>query len=164
MAERERIKTSTVTLDIELQDLLDVVSKSGSKPPLSNEPATHSKEGEDLKKAWFKHVLISMEKLNDQIESIRRIELIDVQNGFKVDTNELKEFIKRVEVKVDKAEDELKIYKKEIIAPLSDKVLTLAVKIGIYSVIAGFVGSGLMGIIVYTIKEYIIKSAVTGGR
>jgi len=164
MAERERVKTSTVTIDIELQDLLEVVSKSGSKPPLSNETNAHSMEGEDLKKAWFKHVLISMEKLNDQIESIRRTELVDVQNEFKIDINDLKEFMKRVEVKVDKAEDELKIYKKEIISPLSDKVLTLAVKIGIYSVIAGSVGSGLMGIIVYTIKEYIIKSAVTGGR
>ena len=164
MAERERIKTSTVTLDIELQDLLDVVSKSGSKPPLSIETTTHSMEGEDLKKAWFKHVLISMEKLNDQIDSVRRIELPDIQGEFKVDINELKELIKRVEVKVDKAEDELKVFKKDVISPLSDKVLTLAVKIGIYSVIAGFVGSGLMGIIVYTIKEYIIKSAVTGGR
>jgi hypothetical protein len=164
MAERERIKTSTVTLDIELQDLLDVVSKSGSKPPLSTETSAHSMEGEDLKKAWFKHVLISMEKLNDQVESIRRTDIVDVQNEFKISINDLKEFIKRVETKVDKAEDELKVYKKEVLAPLSDKVLTLAVKIGVYSVIAGFVGSGLMGIIVYVIKEYVIKSAITGGR
>jgi hypothetical protein len=164
MAERERIKTSTVTLDIELQDLLDVVSKSGNKPPLSTETTAHSMEGEDLKKAWFKHVLISMEKLNDQVESIRRIDIVDVQNEFKISINDLKEFIKRVETKVDKAEDELKVYKKEVLAPLSDKVLTLAVKIGVYSVIAGFVGSGLMGIIVYVIKEYVIKSAITGGR
>lgn len=164
MAEKERIKTSTVTLDIELQDLLNVVSKSGNKPPLSTETSAHSMEGEDLKKAWFKHVLISMEKLNDQVESIRRTDIVDVQNEFKADVNDLKEFIKKVESKVDKAEDELKTYKKEVISPLSDKVLTLAVKIGIYSMIAGFIGSGLMGLIIYIIKEYVIKSAITGGR
>ena len=162
MAERERVKTSTVTLDIELQDLLDVVSKSSTKPPLGTELATHSMEGEDLKKAWFKHVLIGMEKLNDQIDSIRRGDLINIQNDFKSDITELKELIKKIESKFDKAEDELKVYKKDTISPLSEKVLTLAVKLGVWSIIAGFVGSGLMGIIFYTIKEYVIKPAVSG--
>ncbi len=164
MAERERIKTSTVTLDIELQDLLDVVSKSGSKPPLSNETSAHSMEGEDLKKAWFKHVLISMEKLNDQVESIRRVDLIDIQDEFKESINDVKETIKKIEQKIDKAEDELKAYKKDIVSPLSDKVLTLAVKLGVWSVIAGFIGSGLMGLIFYIIKEHVIKPAIVGGR
>lgn len=164
MAEKERIKTSTVTLDIELQDLLDVVSKSGSKPPLSTETNAHAMEGEDLKKAWFKHVLISMEKLNDQVESIRYTDIVEIRNDLKIDINDVKEFIKRVETKVDKAEDELKVYKKEVLTPLNEKVLTLAVKIGVYSVIAGFIGSGLMGIIIYVIKEYAIKPVITGGR
>lgn len=164
MAEREKIKTNIVTLDIELQDLLDVVSKSGSKPPLSSETNTHAMEGEDLKKAWFKHVLISMEKLNDQVESLRRIDLIDIQTEFKLDIIEVKEFISKLESKVEKAEDELKAYKEKIINPLSDKVLTLAVKLGVWSVVAGFIGSGLMGLVFYIIKEHIIKPAITGGH
>lgn len=164
MAERERIKTSTITLDIELQDLLEVVSKSGSKPPFSNETNTHSMEGEELKKAWFKHVLISMEKLNDQVESIRRIDLVDIQDEIKASISDVKEIIKKTDARVEKAEDELKVYKKEVISPLSDKVLTLAVKLGIWSVIAGFIGSGLMGIILYIIKEHVIKPTIAGGH
>jgi hypothetical protein len=105
-----------------------------------------------------------MEKLNDQVESLRRIDLIDIQTEFKLDIIEVKEFINKLESKVEKAEDELKAYKEKIINPLSDKVLTLAVKLGVWSVVAGFIGSGLMGLVFYTIKEHIIKPAITGGH
>jgi hypothetical protein len=40
----------------------------------------------------------------------------------------------------------------------------LAVKLGVWSVVAGFIGSGLMGLVFYTIKEHIIKPAITGGH
>lgn len=152
MAEKSRAKTSTVTIDIGMNDLLDMVSKSGSKTPIEIAPSSHSVEGEDLKKAWFKHVLISMEKLNDQVEDIRREDIVNIRT-------ELKANIEKLEKTVEKVEDELKAYKKDIIDPLSTKVLTLTVKIGIWSVVAGFVGSGVMGILLTIVKEYLSKSA-----
>ena len=152
MAEKSRAKTSTVTIDIGMDDLLDMVSKSGSKTPIEIAPSSHSVEGEDLKKAWFKHVLISMEKLNDQVEDIRREDIVSIRT-------ELKANVEKLEKTVEKVEDELKAYKKDIIDPLSTKVLTLTVKIGIWSVVAGFVGSGVMGILLTIVKEYLSKSA-----
>lgn len=154
MAERPKGKSNVVTLDIEMQDLLDVVSKPNNIPSSSiNDPYSNNLGGEDLKKAWFKHVLISVEKLNDQIESLRYVEMENFRKEFKDDVADLKEAIKKVEVKVEKNDDELKLYKKEIIVPLSNTVVTLTVKLGIWSLIAGFVGSGVMGIILRMIKN-----------
>lgn len=154
MAERPKGKSNVVTLDIEMQDLLDVVSKPNNISSASiNDPYSNNLGGEDLKKAWFKHVLISVEKLNDQIESLRYVEMENFRKEFKDDVADLKEAIKKVEVKVEKNDDELKLYKKEIIVPLSNTVVTLTVKLGIWSLIAGFVGSGVMGIILRMIKN-----------
>lgn len=153
MAERPKGKSNVVTLDIEMQDLLDVVSKPNNISLSTNDPYSSNLGGEDLKKAWFKHVLISVEKLNDQIESLRYVEMENFRKEFKDDVADLKEAIKKVEVKVEKNDDELKLYKKEIIVPLSNTVVTLTVKLGIWSLIAGFIGSGVMGIILRMIKN-----------
>jgi hypothetical protein len=149
MIEKNKTKTNTVTLDIELQDLLDIVSKSGSKALLSNETTAHIMEGEDLKKAWFKHVLINIEKLADLIETVRRVDMGNLRT-------ELKNEIDNLEKKLEKYDTELKQYKKDVIDPLNNKVLTITIKLGIWSVIAGFFGSGIMAIIVYIIKEHIL--------
>jgi hypothetical protein len=173
MIEKNKTKTGTVTLDIELQDLLEIVSKSGTKSPLSSETSTHIMEGEDLRKAWFKHVLISIEKLADLIETIRRTDISNLRTELKGDIKELERDMskfndnvssckKEVEGKISKSDDELKKYKADIIDPISNKVLTLTVKLGVWSIIAGFIGSGLMGLIIYILKEFFIKSALTG--
>jgi hypothetical protein len=154
MAERPKGKSNVVTLDIEMQDLLDVVSKPNSTfPSNANDPYLSNLGGEDLKKAWFKHVLISVEKLNDQIESLRYVEMVNLRSECKDDIGDLKELIKKIETKAEKNDDELKMYKKEIIVPLSNTVVTLTVKLGIWSLIAGFIGSGVMGIILRMIKN-----------
>lgn len=173
MIEKNKTKTGTVTLDIELQDLLEIVSKSGTKSPLSNETSTHTMEGEDLRKAWFKHVLISIEKLADLIETIRRTDISNLRTELGGDIKSLRNDVskfedtlktcrKEVDDKIGKSDDEFKSYKKEIIEPISNKVLTLTVKLGVWSIIAGFIGSGLMGLIIYILKEFFIKSALTG--
>jgi hypothetical protein len=158
-----------VTLDIEVKDLLNIVS-SNRAPVLSDHSDSHKWDSEDLKKAWFNHMLVSMEKLNDLIESVRRVDIVNLRS-------ELKEEIKRVETKIDKVEDslkfhkqsaenkatktedEFKLYKKDVIKPLQDKVLTLTIKLGVWSTIAGIVGSGVAIIVWHLIKVYVLKTA-----
>jgi len=154
MAERERAKAGKITLDIELQDLLDIVSKSGRQPALGDS-SSHIIEGEDLKKAWFKHLLISLEKINDLVETIRRNDLVNIRNEFK-------EEIKELRLKIDKNEDELEKYKKDVISPINTKVITLTVKLGLWSVVAGFIGSGIMGLVLFITKEYLLKLGSLG--
>lgn len=154
MTEQERAKSGKITLDIELQDLLDIVSKSGRQPALGDS-STHIMEGEDLKKAWFKHLLISLEKLNDLVETIRRSDLVGIRNEFK-------EEIKDLKAKIDKNEDELEAYKRDFISPINNKVIALTAKLGLWSVVAGFVGSGLMGLVLFIIKEYLLKLGSSG--
>lgn len=168
--EKDKLNAGKVTLDIELKDLLNIVSSSG-KPALSEN--SHTWDSEDLKKAWFNHMLVSMEKLNDLIENIRRNDLVNLRK-------ELRDEIKRVEAKIDKVEDsltshretsdkrhikkeeDLNSYKKDVIKPLQDKVLTLTVKWGVWAALAGFVGSGIMVLVVWFVQEYIIKSTSAG--
>jgi hypothetical protein len=154
MAERERAKAGKITLDIELQDILDIVSKSGRQPALGDS-SSHIIEGEDLKKAWFKHLLISLEKINDLVETIRRNDLVNIRNEFK-------EEIKELRLKIDKNEDELEKYKKDVISPINTKVITLTVKLGLWSVVAGFIGSGIMGLVLFITKEYLLKLGSLG--
>ena len=137
-----------VTLDLE--DLLEVVSKSNSKPIMDRASYTHATEGEDLKKAWFTHMLVSMEKLNDLIESIRRVDLVNLRE-------EMKDEIRDIDNKIIKAEDELKLYKKDVICPMNDKLITITVKLGLWGILGGLIGSGLTALMVYLIKEYFFK-------
>ena len=148
--EKNEGKTSNkVTLDIELRDLLDIVSKSGGKPPISETMLTDDDlSGESIRKAWFKHMLISIEKLNELIETIRREDIVSLRK-------EIKEELRRIDNRAEKAEDELKAYKREIIEPLKTKVTTLAVKFGIWSVVASFFGSGIVALIAAIVSAYL---------
>lgn len=151
MVEEDRRATGKVTLDIELKDLINIVSKSDSTP-LRDVNLSHSVEGEELKKAWFKHMLLSMEKLNDLIETVRRVDIANLKMEFK-------EEIKLVDKRLEKSEDELKQYKKDIIDPINNKVITLTVKIGLFSALAGFLGSGLMGLLIYILRDFLLRPA-----
>ena len=151
MSDFDGNKEGKVTLDIELSDLIKIVSKSNSSP-ISGSPSQHSIEGEELRKAWFKHVLLSMEKMGDTIQTIRTTDLSDLRK-------ELKAEIDKIDGRVTKNEDALTTYKKDIINPLSHKVTTLMVKLGVWGVVAGFIGSGLMALLIYVLKEYYFKAA-----
>jgi hypothetical protein len=157
MSELDDKKKGKVTLDIELDDLINIVSKSSSGPVSSIRDASfsHAVEGEDLKKAWFKHMLLSMEKLNDLIETVRRVDISNLKN-------DIKDEIKIIDRKLEKAEDELKVYKKDVIDPISNTVITLTVKLGLYSALAGFVGSGFMALLVYILRDYLLKPTLGG--
>ena len=156
MAADETTKPGKITLDIELQDLLSIVSKSGTTAPISELSASHRIEGEDLRKAWFKHVMLNIERHDDLIEKIRRIDIVNLRS-------ELKEELRRVEAKTEKAEDELKTYKSRVIDPINNKVITLTAKLRVWSFLAGLCGSGLMAILIYVVKEFVLKPTVGGG-
>jgi hypothetical protein len=157
MTDQESKKTGKVTLDIELGDLINMVSKSSSSPisSLRDESFSHSVESEDLKKAWFKHMLLSMEKLNDLIETVRRVDISNLKN-------DIKEEIKSIDRRIEKAEDDLKQYKKDVIEPINNTVITLTVKLGLYSALAGFIGSGFMAILIYILRDYLLRPSIGG--
>ncbi len=170
----DKSKGNKITLDIELQDLLNVVSRGSSAGPIGEPMSAHDVEGEALKKAWFRHMLLSMEKISDTVEDIRRVDLHNLRTEFKeellrvdakaekIETN-IKTELNRIDNKAEKSEDELKLYKKEIIDPVINKVITIWVKLGMLSLIAGCVGGGIIGLIFVVLKDHFIKPAVHGG-
>jgi len=153
MSNRDGKKTDKVTLDIEFKDLVDMVSRSKA-PLISGTYSKHMIEGEELKKAWFQHVLISMEKLGDTIQEVRTKDLVELRKELKA---EFQKEIQRVEAKVIKDEDTFEIYKKETIKPIHDKLTVLVTRLATWSVLAGFIGSGLMCLLMYLAKEYFFK-------
>jgi len=170
----DKSKGNKITLDIELQDLLDVVSKGANSGPIGEPLSAHDVEGEALKKAWFRHMLLSMEKISDTVEDIRRVDLFNLRTEFKeellrVDGRlekteaNIKSELKRIDIKAEKSEDELKVYKKDVVDPVINKVITIWVKLGMFSIIAGCIGGGIIGLIFVVLREHIIKPAVTGG-
>lgn len=149
-------KTRKVTLDMELSDFLGLVSKMGGasgEAPISDISQKHAMEAEDIRKAWFKHVLLNMEKLADAIENLRSRDLDNLKKDLERDIN-------RIEERVVKGEEKLEEYKIKIIQPLNDQLVTITVKIGMWGMLAGFVGSGVLAVIVYIFK--IIISHTTG--
>lgn len=99
-------ENKTVTLSMKIEDILDAVTKPGSRP-FTEDTSPHLAEGEDLKKAWFRHMLSSMEKLNDLVETVRRVDIVNL----KVD---LKEELRKAEARIDKLEQQVRDNRKEI--------------------------------------------------
>ena len=152
-AKQKNKKSNRVTLDVELQDILDIVSKSNNKI-LENQVTFQTIESEELRKAWFKHMLISLEKLNDLIETIRNVELVNIRSEFREETKRLEE---KLEKKLEKSEDELKVYKKDVIDPMNTKVTTLIVKVGIWSALVSLLTSGIITATAPEIFKFITK-------
>jgi DNA anti-recombination protein RmuC len=103
-----------VTLKMKLEDVLDVVAKSGNRPITTRSSAVHDADGEDLKKAWFRHVLSSVEKLNTLVENVRSVDI----SNLKAD---LKDDIRKVEARLDRLERQLRDTRQELLARI-DKV------------------------------------------
>jgi len=92
-----------LTLSVEIKDLIDIVSKSKDNLSLLS-PDTHTfLEAEELKKAWFRHLLVSLEKLHEIVESIRREALPEVSKEVKKELNQLEHELKENITKVEKA-------------------------------------------------------------
>jgi len=151
MIDKDPTQTGKITLDIELKDLLDIVSKSGGSSKISEPLTSHIIEGEDLRKAWFKHVLISVEKLNDLIETVRRIELVNLRSEFKDD-------LKVLNSKMEKAEDNFNNYKLNTIDPIKTSIVELKVKLAFWVLIVSTIGGGVATIIFTFLKAFIFNS------
>lgn len=153
-------KTGKVTLDIELKDLIDVVSQMGggaSNAPISDISQRHAVEAEDLRKAWFKHTLINIEGLSAAIEKLRSQDIPSLKK-------ELENDIEKLETRISKDEEKLETYKETIIKPLSDGLLTLTVKFGLWGILAGFVGSGILTLLSYLIKTFFSSAVGVNGN
>jgi len=188
MSDIDDRRSRKITLDMEIEDLVEMVSKRKGTFITETPPSQHSIEGEELKKAWFKHTLLSLEKLSDQIQDVRKTDLgqlkVDLKeeikkledrinrdkevvafksdllqnkSDLKEEIKNLKEEIKKLEDRASKNQENIEIYKKEVVTPISVKLTTLTAKLGVWSIIASFVGSGLMTMLLYTIQKYYFK-------
>lgn len=97
-----------VTLKMKLDDILGVVTKSGRGRVLS-QASVHDTDGEDIKKAWFRHMLISMERLSDLVESVRSVDISNLKS-------DLKDEIRRVEKRLEGLGQQVIDNRKELLA------------------------------------------------
>lgn len=117
----EKKLAEEITLKMKIEDILEVVSKSGNRSMISD-TQTHSAESEDLKKAWFRHMFSSMEKLNDLIENVRSVDITNLKI-------ELREEIKKVEIRIEKLEGQIKENRNELLSKVDKVDATLTDKI-----------------------------------
>jgi Rad3-related DNA helicase len=95
MENEDQVDKNKVMLSREIKDLIDMVSRSKNSLSLVSMGDNSSlSEAEELKKAWFRHLLVSLEKLNDTIENIRREDLPETKKELKLDLNKLEHDLK----------------------------------------------------------------------
>lgn len=152
MDNQEGSEKKKIVLEVGLQDLINIASKS-NEAPFTQQAIQHNVDGEELKKAWFNYVLLSIEKLHDSLEKVRREDLMELKK-------ELREEIRRIEDKVTKLDDGLELYKKEVVEPLNVKSIVLTTKLAIWGILAGVVGSGFGSILLWLLKEILIKASI----
>lgn len=172
-ADRDKKLENKVILAVEMQDLIDAVSKTGGKLSLSSDDQV-SVESEEIKKAWFKHLLVSLEKINDTIDEIRRTDIVNIKKELKEDILKLENILKKeiskneedfkkqidkIEKNITKQEnslnnanDRLETYKTNIIGPMNEKVIALTVKMSMIGFISGTVAS----VVILLIKEFFL--------
>jgi len=100
-----------VTLRMKLDDILGVVTKSGRGRVLSNN-AYDDVDSEDIKKAWFRHMLKSMERLSNLVESVRSVDISSLKS-------DLKDEIRRVEKRLEGLGQQVIDNRKELLANTS---------------------------------------------
>lgn len=113
MSEKDKKPDSTVTLDVGLEELLNIVSKVGSS---SLGISDHSSKAAEVGRAWHEAVFKNIEKLSEAIETVRRVDLENVR----VD---LRERIDKLEARMEKEEASLHEYKRDVVRPL-EKAMT----------------------------------------
>jgi hypothetical protein len=122
-----------ITIDSEqFNKLLEIVSKGGSSTSdigITGDPR-HVIEGEDLKKAWFTQMVISIEKLSQSTDKA----------------------IEKLEQQMEKDANALEEYKKDTIKPLDKKVMDLGLKMRIAIWVGGSLGAGLLAFIFFLIR------------
>ena len=106
-------KPEEVTLKMKLEDVLGVVSRSNSRSIITDS-SVYDGESEYLKKAWFRHVLSSIEKLNDLVETVRSVDISNLKG-------DLKDEIRKVESRLDRLEQAVRDNRNELLSKI-DKI------------------------------------------
>jgi phenylalanyl-tRNA synthetase alpha subunit len=156
-----------LSFDIDFKDIVQMVSQAGNKNFIGSD-TKEAAESEAIKKAWFEHMLLSIEKLQDAIEDVRRVEIYnlkkDVEKHLEKLEKNLEKFeaalkleIAKVEVSLKDHEKEYKDDKKTVIDPMRTNITRLSVKMGFYGAIGGVLSSALVTLILYAINEWFIK-------
>jgi len=158
-----------LSFDIDFKDIVQMVSQAGHKNFMGSS-SKEAAESEAIKKAWFEHMLLSIEKLQDAIEDVRRVEIYNlkkdvekhlekIEKGLDKSEAALKIEIAKVEASLKEHEKEYKDDKKTVIDPLRSNVTRMNVKMGFYGAIGGILSSALVTLILYAINEWFIKVA-----
>lgn len=107
-------------------------------------------ETEQLKKEWYQYALASIEKMHKMIEDVRRIDLENAKQ-------DLKE-------RINKLEERLEDFQRDAFAPLEKavnsletSVRTLTVKLGLWGIIGGVIGTGIINFMFWLLREYLTK-------
>lgn len=157
-----------LSFDIDFKDIVQMVSQAGQKSFIGADPK-EAAESEAIKKAWFEHMLLSIEKLQDAIEDVRRVEIYNLKKDVekyleKLEKNlekfeaGLKVEIAKVEVSLKEHEKEYKDDKKTVIDPMRTNLTRLSVKMGFYGAMGGILSSAIVTLILYAINEWFIKA------
>ncbi len=167
----DRPDKNKLSFEVGIQDIMEMVSKAGRGGDFIGSGSKEAAEAEAIKKAWFQMMLSSIEKLQDQIENIRRGELVNIRRDYekRIDKIEarlerleenLKQEIEKVEADLKAHETEYKDDKKTVIDPIKTNLTKLNVKMGFYGAIGGVISSAIVTLLLYAINEWYIK---TGG-
>lgn len=156
-----------LSFEVGLQDIINLASRAGSNSFIGS-GTKEDAEAEAIKKAWFEHMLLSIEKLQDQIDAVRRVELKHLKDDLdkKIDKIEarlekleqaIKHDIEKVEASLKAHETEYKDDKKTVIDPIKTNLTKLSVKMTFYGMIGGVLSSAVITLVLYMINEWVIK-------
>lgn len=160
----ERKEEDKVMLSLlEVQTLIDTMSKSNSNK-LSLTSGEYGTEVDDLKKEWFRHLLVSLEKLDNAITDVRKSdipelkkelkdEFIKIEKAYRLEFDRLEKSVAKAEEKLSLANEKLETYKTNTISPMNEKVIELKVKMSMI----GFISGAVASLVVLIIKEFVIR-------
>jgi len=115
-------------------------------------------EADTLKKAWFKHVLLNIEKLYLVIEDVKKEGIIN----FQALSTDIQVLADQVSKKIDKSSEttiitpNLGVNKKEPTNKFLEKISITSIGI-LCAILSGFVGGGIMILIMLGLKEVVSK-------
>ncbi len=137
-----------------VKELIEMFAKSED---LLGHPDEHTIEAAELKKAWITHIFSSLSKLNAAVNEVKA-EQNRTNTEVLKDTHAVKLALSGLKLEFKEALSEFKDeLRKEEIKPLQSKVTDLFIKVSTWGVLGGFLGSGLMALIVFLFKESIKK-------
>lgn len=130
-------------------------------PPSLLASHNYISEAEAVRKAWFKHVLLNIEKLYQIVEEVRKEGILNLQtlnNDIKGIADEINKKVDILVNKLSETEVNLKTNTKKPVEFLEKAAIpTIKFNLIMCSVLSGLVGGGLVAIVIFVIKEIFLK-------